>query len=68
MVQGVGFIDLAAVGEESSDLATLKAASIGAGVRLILPEFYRFVISLDYARPIVKNDTMNWSFGVQQFF
>ncbi len=68
LVQGAGFLDLAAVGDEATALSELKAASVGAGVRLILPKFYRFIVRLDYAKPIVKNDTMNWSFGVQQFF
>lgn len=68
LVQGVGFIDLAAIGDETSALFKLRAASIGTGLRFILPKFYRFVVRLDYARPVLKNDTMNWSFGVQQFF
>lgn len=68
LIQGAGFLDFAAIGDEASALSKLRAASIGTGVRLILPKFYRFVVRLDYAKPIVKNDTMNWSFGVQQFF
>ncbi len=67
-VQAVGFVDLAGVGEETQALTKLGAASLGAGARLILPKFYRFVLRLDYAKPIIKSDTMNWSFGVQQFF
>ncbi len=68
LVQGVGFFDVGAVGDEASALTNLKAASFGTGVRFILPKFYRFVVRLDYAKPILKNDTMNWSFGVQQFY
>lgn len=68
LIQGVGFLDLASIGEETSDLVNLKAASMGTGIRLILPKFYRFIVRLDFAKPLVKNDTMNWSFGVQQFF
>jgi outer membrane protein assembly factor BamA len=66
--QTVGFLDFGAIGEEFSALTKVKAASVGAGLRLILPKFYRFVIRLDYGKPILKNDTMNWSLGVQQFF
>ncbi len=68
LIQGVGFLDLAGIGDDASALSKLSAASTGAGVRLILPKFYRFIVRLDYAKPIIKNDTMNWSFGVQQFF
>lgn len=68
LLQGVGFIDFASVGDKFSDLNQIHAASIGAGVRVILPKFYRFVVRLDYAKPIIKNDTMNISLGVQQFF
>lgn len=68
LLQGVGFLDFAAISEQSSDLLKLKAASVGAGVRFILPQFYRFVVRFDYAKPLLKSDSMNWSFGVQQFF
>ncbi|MBK9040942.1 MAG: BamA/TamA family outer membrane protein [Bdellovibrionales bacterium] len=67
-IQGVGFVDFGAVGDEASEMTKVKAASLGAGLRLILPKFYRFIVRLDYAKPILKSDTMNWSFGVQQFF
>ncbi len=68
LVQGTGFVDFGAVGDQFSSLTRLTAASVGSGLRVILPKFYRFVIRLDYAKPILKNDGMNWSFGVQQFF
>ncbi len=68
LAQGAGFIDFGAIGDDASALTKLSAASLGAGVRFILPKFYRFAIRLDYAMPILKRDTMNWSFGVQQFF
>ncbi|MBK8202482.1 MAG: BamA/TamA family outer membrane protein [Bdellovibrionales bacterium] len=68
LIQGVGFVDFGAVGDEASEMTKVKAASLGAGLRLILPKFYRFIVRLDYAKPILKSDTMNRSFGVQQFF
>lgn len=68
LIQIAGFLDFASIGEETSDLTTLKAASVGSGIRFILPKFYRFVVRLDYAKPLIKTDTVNWSFGVQQFF
>ncbi len=68
LLQAVGFLDFAAVGDRAEDLRNLKAASVGTGVRLILPKFYRFVVRIDYAQPILNNDTNNLSLGVQQFF
>lgn len=68
LLQGAGFLDLASMGERGSDLTSLQAASAGAGIRVILPKFYRFVVRVDYAKPLVKKDDMNWSLGVQQFF
>ncbi len=68
LLQGAGFIDWAAVGENIADLDRIHAASYGAGLRLILPKFYRFVIRIDYAQAIIKNDDSHISFGVQQFF
>lgn len=68
ILQAAGFVDFAIIGEKVKDLNQIHAASVGTGVRLILPQFYRFVLRLDYAKPIIKNDTMNVSLGVQQFF
>jgi outer membrane protein assembly factor BamA len=68
IIQSVGFLDLTSVGENFKDLDSLTASSLGAGIRLILPKLYRFVIRMDYAKPIKKDDDMNISFGVQQFF
>lgn len=68
LVQGATFVDLVAIGENESSLSKIKAASLGAGIRIILPKYYRFILRVDYARPVIKSDTMNLSFGVQQFF
>ncbi|MEK6627329.1 MAG: BamA/TamA family outer membrane protein, partial [Bdellovibrionota bacterium] len=51
LVQGLGFVDAAAIGDEASALTKLRAASMGMGLRFILPQFYRFVLRLDYAKP-----------------
>lgn len=68
LIQVVGFVDIGAIGENAEDLKNIKAASAGAGLRLILPQFYRFVVRVDYAQPVLKTDDLNLSFGVQQFF
>lgn len=68
IIQAVGFVDIGAIGESAEDLKNIKAASAGVGLRLILPQFYRFVVRVDYAEPLLKDDSLNVSFGVQQFF
>ena len=68
VIQTVAFVDALSSGEEFRTLGTLSGASAGAGIRVILPKVYRFVIRLDYASPLQKEDDMNLSFGVQQFF
>ncbi|MCB0365907.1 MAG: BamA/TamA family outer membrane protein [Bdellovibrionaceae bacterium] len=68
IVQSVAFIDALSAGEEFRTLGTLKGASAGVGLRVVLPRVYRFVLRFDYASPLRKEDDMNVSFGVQQFF
>ena len=68
VLQAIGFLDLATTGVSFSELTTFGAASTGGGIRLFLPKLYRFVIRLDYAVPLVKQDDFSLSFGIQQFF
>ncbi|MCB9025899.1 MAG: hypothetical protein H6625_06250 [Bdellovibrionaceae bacterium] len=62
------FLDLTSVAENFSGLDSFSGSSLGFGGRLILPKVYRFVLRIDYAVPLKKEDDMNLSFGVQQFF
>ena len=68
VVQGVGFLDAATTAETFNALDRVVGASVGFGARLILPKIYRFVIRLDVAAPIKKEDDHYISFGLQQFF
>lgn len=67
-LQAVAFLDSTGIGEELKDLQKVKAASAGGGLRWILPQFYRVVLRLDFARPIEKQDSESVSLGAQQFF
>lgn len=67
-IQSACFTDLATIGENLGDLKTISGASIGVGVRLILPKIYRFVVRVDYASALVSKDDTHLSFGVQNFF
>lgn len=68
VLQGATFVDIASRGERFRELGTLDGASAGAGLRIFLPKVYRFTLRFDYAVPIIKQDEINFSFGVQQFF
>jgi outer membrane protein assembly factor BamA len=68
VVQIAAFADLLFLSESLSELSSLTAGSVGAGIRLILPKIYRFTIRADLAKPFRKSDDQTLSVGVQQFF
>lgn len=68
ILQTVVFSDILNVSERSKNIFDVSAASIGGGVRIILPKFYKLAFRFDIAEPIKKNDDIKFSFGVQQFF
>ena len=68
VLQPIGFLDLVSTSETFNQLNVIDGASVGIGLRLILPKIYRFVFRIDYAHPIKKEDDMRISFGTQQFF
>jgi outer membrane protein assembly factor BamA len=67
-LQAVTFVDITTSAEAIGSISSLQAASFGGGLRIILPKLYRFVLRIDYAKPIKKEDDNVLSFGVQQFF
>ena len=67
-IQTVAFTDFVSTSDKFSDMFKNNAMSVGAGVRVFLPDFYRFVVRVDLAKPISKNDDELVNFGVQQFF
>lgn len=70
ILMAVAFSDVVAASDEASGLSSISGASIGVGARIILPKIYRFVLRLDFAKPIKSEaDEENAiSFGVQHFF
>ncbi|MGB0452257.1 MAG: POTRA domain-containing protein [Bacteriovoracaceae bacterium] len=66
--QTVAFLDLINTAERIKNFTSMNGASTGLGLRVTLPKFYRFILRLDYAEPLKKNDDNHVSFGVQQFF
>ena len=68
LLQGVLFYDAAAVGHEKRDLTKTKATSAGFGVRFMMPDIYRLVVRLDFAKTLKRYDNRTVNFGLQQFF
>ncbi len=68
VLEPTAFIDVVNNVMSERDYFGLTAASAGAGLRVILPKLYRFVLRFDYAQPLKRTDTQKFSFGVQQFF
>ncbi len=68
VVQPIVFADAGSAGDGAGTFARVDAASVGGGVRLILPRVYGFVARFDYAFPLVNVGGAGFSFGAQQFF
>ncbi len=68
VLQHVVFVDAAGVSESLSGLATLSGASVGIGLRVIVPKIHDFVARFDYAFPLYGDTTTPLSFGGGQFF
>ncbi|MFN8943386.1 MAG: BamA/TamA family outer membrane protein [Pseudobdellovibrionaceae bacterium] len=68
ITQGTVFTDLLSAVEKTNDIDRISSGSMGLGVRIIFPKIYRAVLRFDYAKPLIKSDNQNLSFGLQQFF
>ncbi len=68
VVQPIAFVDAGSAGDGVGTFARVDAASVGGGIRLILPRVYGFVARFDYAVPLVNVGGAGFSFGAQQFF
>lgn len=68
VIQQVTFFDAVSAKDSPQDLSSASGASIGLGLRIIMPKIYRFTGRFDYAKPILRKDNIPISFGVQQFF
>ncbi len=70
ILMATAFSDTVAASDDIGGLGAISGASVGLGVRVILPKIYRFVVRLDYAQPIKSEagDENAISFGVQHFF
>lgn len=72
VVQNNFFYDIGNVGEDADQLFfgsnEEPFQSVGAGVRIISPEIFRFNLRIDVAQGLNYNRALDISFGLQQFF
>lgn len=68
VLQPIAFVDAGSAGDGGATFARVDAASVGGGLRVILPRVYGFVARFDYAFPLVNVGGPGFSFGAQQFF
>lgn len=69
VLQHTFFYDAVSIAEGGFDeLDEVSGASVGTGLRFIMPKIYRLTGRLDYAKTTTKSDDAAISFGFQQFF
>ena len=67
-LQNVLFYDIGGAGEDWSDAADSIRSSVGAGIRIALPQVYRLMLRIDYAWSLDKPGVHGVSAGMNQFF
>ncbi|MGM0556311.1 MAG: BamA/TamA family outer membrane protein [Myxococcota bacterium] len=68
VLQHVAFIDVAHVSQDADGYFGLSGASVGLGVRIIIPKIDGFNARIDYAFPLYGRAPNPLSFGGGQFF
>ena len=67
-IQPAIFYDTGSAWMNDHDPASARETSVGAGVRIAIPQIYRFVIRIDYGRSIGTTKSAGLSVGLNQFF
>jgi Haemolysin secretion/activation protein ShlB/FhaC/HecB len=67
-IQPVLFCDSGSVWLNQSRPSEGQETSIGSGVRIAVPQIYRFIVRLDYGVSIGKTKSRGFSVGLNQFF
>ena len=68
VLQHIGFLDTAAVGDTVGELGTIDGMSTGVGLRILSPKIFSLVGRIDYAFPLIGDGGAALSFGAGQFF
>jgi outer membrane protein assembly factor BamA len=67
-IQHVAFVDALSIGDGIGDLVGLTAASVGIGLRLIVPRVYGLILRVDFAYPLGAPGESFLNIGSLQFF
>jgi hypothetical protein len=67
-IQPAVFYDTGSAWMNDHDPASARETSVGTGVRIAIPQIYRFVIRIDYGRSIGTTKSAGLSVGLNQFF
>lgn len=67
-VQSAVFLDTGSAWMRGDDFTSGRETSLGAGVRISIPQVYRFVVRLDYGLSIGATKSRGFSIGLNQFF
>jgi outer membrane protein assembly factor BamA len=67
-IQPVVFYDSGSAWMNDHDPLRGRETSVGAGVRIAIPQIYRFVVRVDYGKSVGSTRSQGLSIGLNQFF
>ncbi len=67
-IQPVIFYDSGSAWMNDHDPLIGRETSVGGGVRIAIPQIYRFIVRIDYGKSIGKSRSQGFSIGLNQFF
>jgi hypothetical protein len=67
-LQSALFVDSGSAWMRGDDFGAGRETSLGAGIRIAIPQIYRFVIRIDYGLSVGATKSRGLSIGLNQFF
>jgi outer membrane protein assembly factor BamA len=67
-VQSAIFTDMGSASDDRQALSLRQETSLGLGLRLSVPQVYRLLLRVDYAKSIGRTECQGFSVGLGQFF
>ena len=67
-LQSALFVDSGSAWMRGADLGSGRETSLGGGIRIAIPQVYRFVIRIDYGLSVGPTKSRGLSVGLNQFF
>jgi len=62
------FVDVGSTWMRDGNFGTGRETSLGGGIRIAIPQIYRFVIRIDYGVSVGNTKSRGFSVGLNQFF